>query len=978
MRIHRLSLSQVKGVAEREIHFPDGGVVVVEGENEAGKTTMIEALDLLFDEKDSSRKKHVLAMRPVGLDVPTAVEVEATSGPYRFTYRKQWFRKPGTVLTVTAPRRENLTGSAAHDRAKAILEETTDLDLWRALRLMQATPLNASDLSGSTALADALEAAAGQATDSAGAEGDSLVQAAEEVYREFFTPTGRPKGEYRDAELRVAEARRLRDEAALAVREVADDVARHGDTVAELARLQTQLAAGENLLEQVRGEWESTQEIVRESERRAVLTRMARQAFDTAAERVEAREAAVAEVVDLREAAAAAAEQLAELRSVVEPQAAALSEAVEKVAEARAEQRRARQDASRAEADIALLADLRDLASSGDRLRRLDAAEAQHRQARAAARAAHFTGSLPKLEQASNALALARAEWRAGSAGWTLTPESDGLEVVIDGEPRTLAAETAGVLDEVVEIHLPGVARLRLTPAEGGAERSAVVERAESALADLLAEAGVADLAEARDAAAADEEAGRALRDAERALDLVLGGDSAGSVRERAEQLSAHVADVLGARAEESTPESEGAAIIERLATADPSTLDTDDVARLTAWVLSADGAYAAETAGSADRAAVEGDAQLVEPDAADHDEQAIGMDESSDENAEAADSDEATEGVQPRESTYDHGASVTTLLRGAAAAARAREAAAEGDIAAWEAEVTIRRAAVDATRVGVARAEVADEAAAAAVQEASARLARARERVSDHDLASQVHETRAELNDAVAREQAIVAEVDRHDPESLKARLAGAESAATSLRRRHTEARDERVALEARLRHAGEQGRAERLSEAESALARAERAHASLGRRARAARTLYETLVKHRTELTRTYVEPFGKAVSRLGRVVYGPEFDVEVGPSLQIEARLLGETRIPYEALSSGAKEQMSILTRLACASLVDPEQGAPVILDDALGYSDPARLQRICAAFSLVGGGSQVILLTCTPGRYAAIPDAHVIRI
>ena len=66
MRVHRMTLSHIKGVADRRIDFPDEGIVVVEGQNEAGKTTMIEALDLLLDEKDSSKKRHVLAMRPVG------------------------------------------------------------------------------------------------------------------------------------------------------------------------------------------------------------------------------------------------------------------------------------------------------------------------------------------------------------------------------------------------------------------------------------------------------------------------------------------------------------------------------------------------------------------------------------------------------------------------------------------------------------------------------------------------------------------------------------------------------------------------------------------------------------------------------------------------------------------------------------------------------------------------------------------------
>ena len=82
-----------------------------------------------------------------------------------------------------------------------------------------------------------------------------------------------------------------------------------------------------------------------------------------------------------------------------------------------------------------------------------------------------------------------------------------------------------------------------------------------------------------------------------------------------------------------------------------------------------------------------------------------------------------------------------------------------------------------------------------------------------------------------------------------------------------------------------------------------------------------------------------------------------------------------IPFEALSTGAKEQLAVLTRLACAGLVDGEQGVPIVIDDALGYSDPGRLQRICAAFSVLEHDSQILLLTCTPGRYAIAGAAHV---
>ena len=47
MKLHRLVLTNYRGITHREIEFPDHGVVVVCGANEIGKSSMIEALDLL-------------------------------------------------------------------------------------------------------------------------------------------------------------------------------------------------------------------------------------------------------------------------------------------------------------------------------------------------------------------------------------------------------------------------------------------------------------------------------------------------------------------------------------------------------------------------------------------------------------------------------------------------------------------------------------------------------------------------------------------------------------------------------------------------------------------------------------------------------------------------------------------------------------------------------------------------------------------
>jgi len=65
--------------------------------------------------------------------------------------------------------------------------------------------------------------------------------------------------------------------------------------------------------------------------------------------------------------------------------------------------------------------------------------------------------------------------------------------------------------------------------------------------------------------------------------------------------------------------------------------------------------------------------------------------------------------------------------------------------------------------------------------------------------------------------------------------------------------------------------------------------------------------------------------------------------------------------------------ILARLAGASLVAKEDTVPVVVDDALGFTDPDRLAKMGEVFDMVGAQGQVIVLTCSPGRYDGVKGA-----
>ncbi len=183
---------------------------------------------------------------------------------------------------------------------------------------------------------------------------------------------------------------------------------------------------------------------------------------------------------------------------------------------------------------------------------------------------------------------------------------------------------------------------------------------------------------------------------------------------------------------------------------------------------------------------------------------------------------------------------------------------------------------------------------------------------------------------------------------------------------------------LQAVLESHGEQGLARRQDDA--ATIRQHLAHevAAIERRAEAARLLFDRFAARRDEARTRYAAPFRSRIEQLGRLVFGPSLEVELAPDLRIATRTLDGVTIDFDQLSSGAQEQLDLLSRLACAAIVANSGGAPVVFDDALGWTDPARLEKMGAALDFAGRTCQIIVLTCTPDRYATIGNAAVVRL
>lgn len=869
MILHRLRLTNFRGVRDREITFPDHGVVVVCGPNEIGKSSMLEALDLLLTYRDRSTHRDVKQVKPSNADVGALVEAEITTGPYRFVYRKQFHKKTRTELDILEPRRENLTGDEAHERVEAMLKETLDTSLWDAQRVLQAAATDAVNLSGSDALSRALDAAAGDVTDAASGTDSLLIDLIDTEYERYFTKTGKPARDWKAVAERVNAAEEQVRRCRAAVEDVNERVSRHEQLTATLQALEADLApAAQRLAAAEKAHAVITELGEQLAQARLVTTAAAATSTNSALangqrqQLVADAERRGATLVGLHEELAAAEQLQAEARGVAEAAATAAETSGAALAQAQE-----RFDAARAVAEACVAREEADRLAA--RLQRIDDAQGALAQVTRELDAITLTeAALAEIEGHAGTVERLQAQLDADAGTVEFVAPAD-LDITVDGATRTLAAGQTWTqpASSPLTVEVPGVLSVRIAPGVSARKLHADLATAQELLGRALTAAGVADIAAAQDlgrrrlALLADQ--GQATT----TLDVLCDGDDVESLRARFAQMQVPVPDGPGV---------------------DPGTAAAE---------LSA-----AEEALRAARADLDARQKVA--------------------TAAAAKLAESTTGA--------------TLLRD-------RLKTAEQEFAAVHEQLSTLRAAVSDQAV-----------AAQATADAEA------QRVAD---------------DAVA---ALAERYAAHDPAAVETDLLFASDAVAALaadRDATTRALND---LTVELGVIGSEGRKGHLDDAESELERARAEYVRIEERACAAQLLRDTMIRHRDNTRQRYVQPYRTELERLGRQVFDSSFEVDVDTELTIQTRTVKGCTVPYDSLSGGAREQLGILARLAGAALVAKEDTVPVIIDDALGFTDPDRLAKMGAVLNTVGDRGQVIVLTCTPGRYDGVADAEVIEL
>jgi DNA repair exonuclease SbcCD ATPase subunit len=234
----------------------------------------------------------------------------------------------------------------------------------------------------------------------------------------------------------------------------------------------------------------------------------------------------------------------------------------------------------------------------------------------------------------------------------------------------------------------------------------------------------------------------------------------------------------------------------------------------------------------------------------------------------------------------------------------------------------------------------------------------------------------------AVASEDASFRAADlslkARNPERVKDLAETAKGSLLTAQNSRNAAQTKLTEVQTRLKIHGEEGLYEKLHAAQIGFERIGVDNKSLFRRASSAKYLFETMQEERDRVRRAYVAPLKEKIEQLGHLVFDDSFQVDVSDDLQIASCTRNGVTVPFDSLSGGTREQLSLIFRSACSMIVARDGGTPLILDDALGYTDPERLRLMGAVLAKAARECQIVIFTCVPDRYVNVGEATVVAI
>lgn len=876
MRLLRLRLSNYRGINESEVRFGHSGLTIVEGPNEAGKTSISESIRILFDYLDSSKHSDVKAIKPVTRDVGSEIELEAESGPYVFTYFKRFHKQTETTLKVISPKLENHTGREAHERAEKILRETIDMDLWKALNIQQGEAIQQADLSKQTSLSAALDiAAGGHRVDS---REESLFDKVREEYARYFTERGGQKKELQESQKTQEKTEVEVLSLETKIRDLDMDVIRVTELGRELERLKKQgdelrrdISEYTKSLDEING-LETAMETIR-------LKLESAQKTEQAAKRdKELRRNLIDSVSKTRKAHAERKESNISLTPSVRKAENDLEKAQADANKAEAGHKTTESLLNLRRADFDYFNNKLHLEQLKERKDRIDHAwkeVALSDKLLADNRVDEDT--LKTIQKAERSLITVQAKLETGAPNILLKGLSN-FDIQINEEQSAILKDeelNLSVSDRV-RLTIPGFLQMEVTAGASSSDLSKMFQDAKQKLHAVCNDAGVSNANEARQSY---------------------------DVRREAQQSIARQKDI-----------------------------EKENLRDLTYKELN---------------------------------EKVIRLQTS----------------VPPYPSSRVQKPELPESLEAAKKELRSAENDFEAYNRVWDEDRTkldFARKVCDGLREQHQKVMVEFDLKAEELNHAEDDLAQSRKTTSDDFLESE-HSKSTQL---VRTEKENVESVERNlrdkEPERVKALAETAKGSLGTVEKKREASQKEKADVRARLKVFGEDGLYERLHSTQGHLDHIRQEHKAMIQRAEAAMLLYTTMREERDKARRAYMAPLKEKIEKLGRLVFNDSFEVDVTEDLSVAGRVMDGANIPFEYLSGGTKEQISLIARLACAIIVSKDGGASLILDDALGYTDPERLKLMGAVIAKAGKECQIIILTCVPDRYSNVGEATIVRL
>jgi len=299
-----------------------------------------------------------------------------------------------------------------------------------------------------------------------------------------------------------------------------------------------------------------------------------------------------------------------------------------------------------------------------------------------------------------------------------------------------------------------------------------------------------------------------------------------------------------------------------------------------------------------------------------------------------------------------------------------------------------------DATgKVAVTRAPIADlerdqtQAVRSQAQAESKKKGEADEqqkltRELDRHIQQESNEVLAErlsaANSALISQRDLVATMQRNRPEetvaALDARITRYRQAKLNYATARQELKQEIAILENRIEREEGVDIEEQVAACQRTVATLEGACQRYRREISVIELLLKSLEAAERAAKERYMEPIVRRITPyLQKLLTGASINCDDNFKITSIDRNLRED---FDGLSGGTQEQIAVLTRLAFADmLVERGKPAMIILDDALVYSDPDRMERMFDLLTQAAERTQILILTCRREIFARLGAHHL---